>query len=84
MLLPGLGLLDPNDAAAAAAPGAAAATAAAAAAAAAAGNSSKDTLVAYIFSATDPQYLQNMEFFIRAAIGRDDRCDYVFVLQVSG
>jgi hypothetical protein len=43
----------------------------------------RDTLVAYIFADTEPQYLANMEFFIRTAIREDDKCDYVIVLQVS-
>lgn len=42
----------------------------------------KDTLVAYIFADADPQYLANMEFFIRTAVREDDHCDYVIVLQV--
>jgi hypothetical protein len=46
------------------------------------GGRARDSLVAYIFSESDLQYLNNMEFFIRQAVRLDDRCDYVFVLQV--
>jgi hypothetical protein len=43
----------------------------------------RDCLVAYIFSDGDKQYMSNMRHFIRHAVRPDDRCDYVFVLQVS-
>jgi hypothetical protein len=42
----------------------------------------KDTLVVYIFADTDPEYSRNMQHFIQHAVKEDDRCDYVFIIQV--
>jgi hypothetical protein len=39
------------------------------------------TLVIYVYSNSDPEYLKNLEFFIREAIKPNDGCDYVIVLQ---
>ncbi|KAH7621353.1 hypothetical protein NADE_006616 [Nannochloris sp. 'desiccata'] len=39
------------------------------------------TLVIYVYSSSDPEYLKNLEFFIREAIKPNDGCDYVIVLQ---
>lgn len=42
------------------------------------------TLVTYIFSDTDPEYAENLRFFLRQGIGKeDDGCDYKIVMQVS-
>ena len=42
------------------------------------------TLVTYIFSDTDPEYAENLRFFIREGItALDDECDYKIVVQVS-
>jgi hypothetical protein len=38
------------------------------------------TLVLYIFSNTDPQYLNNLKFFLREGVHANDRCEYVFVV----
>jgi hypothetical protein len=43
----------------------------------------KDTLVVYIFADTDPEYARNMQHFIQHAVREDDRCDYVFIIQVG-
>lgn len=40
------------------------------------------TLVTYIFSDTDPQYAENLRFFLKQGIyGYDDGCDYKIVIQ---
>jgi hypothetical protein len=39
------------------------------------------TLVIYVYSNTDPEYLKNLEFFIKEAIKPNDGCEYVIVLQ---
>lgn len=41
----------------------------------------QDTLVIYIYSSTDPEYLHNLEFFVKEAVDRADRCQYIFVVQ---
>jgi hypothetical protein len=38
------------------------------------------TLVLYIFSPTDPEYLNNLQYFIRDGIRANDGCDYVIVV----
>lgn len=43
----------------------------------------KDTLVMYVFSNTDPEYITNLRFFVQFAISKDDRCDYVIVVQTD-
>ncbi len=47
------------------------------------GGRAKDTLVVYIFADTDPEYAHNMQHFIQHAVREDDRCDYVFIIQVG-
>ena len=37
----------------------------------------------YIFSDTDPAYLDNLRYFVSEAVAVGDRCDYVFVIQVN-
>jgi hypothetical protein len=39
------------------------------------------TLVIYVYSGSDPEYLTNLEFFIQEAIKPNDGCEYVIVLQ---
>ncbi|GAB4813085.1 hypothetical protein N2152v2_000131 [Parachlorella kessleri] len=39
------------------------------------------TLVVYVFSGSDPEYADNLRFFVREAAKENDNCDYVFVLQ---
>lgn len=41
----------------------------------------RDTLVLYVFAATDPEYINNLRFFVDVAIDADDRCEYVIVVQ---
>ena len=42
------------------------------------------TLVTYIFSDTDPQYAENLRFFLKEGIyAFDDDCDYKIVIQVN-
>ena len=43
-----------------------------------------DTLVLYTYSATDPEYAANLNFFIRNGIRPDDGCHYIFVIQQVG
>lgn len=38
-------------------------------------------LVIYIFSNTDPEYLENLRFFIKFGMQPDDGCDYLIVVQ---
>lgn len=40
------------------------------------------TLVTYIFSHTDPEYAENLGYFLRQGIRENDGCDYVIVIQV--
>ena len=42
-----------------------------------------DTLVTYIFSDTDPEYRENLRFFLRWGIREGDGADYIIVLQES-
>ena len=42
---------------------------------------SVDTLVTYIFSATDLEYINNLNFFLRYGIREGDGADYVIILQ---
>ena len=45
--------------------------------------SKADTLVLYVFSNTDKEYLQNLQFFLRHGVKEDDGCDYVIVIQIG-
>ena len=38
-------------------------------------------LVMYIFAATDPEFLDNLRFFISEAVEQDTLCEYVIVVQ---
>lgn len=49
----------------------------------AAPGAAKENLVMYIFSATDPEFVRNLEFFVREAVMDDTRSDYVIVVQES-
>ena len=51
------------------------------AAAAAAAPRPEDTLVVYIFSNTDPEYIANLRFFARHGMAAGDGCEYVVVVQ---
>ena len=35
----------------------------------------------YIFAATDPEFLDNLRYFIEEAVMQDTRCDYAIVVQ---
>ena len=39
------------------------------------------TLVVHIFADTDPEYLKNLNFFVKWGIPPDDDADYVIVVQ---
>ena len=39
-----------------------------------------ETLVLYIFSNTDPEYIDNLRFYVRTAIKEDDGCHHVIVI----
>lgn len=43
-------------------------------------SASADVLVMYVFSNTDPQYLDNLRYFVREGVAQDDGCDYVFIV----
>jgi hypothetical protein len=45
--------------------------------------SHKDTLVIYVHSDTDAEYRNNLQFFVEQAVREEDRCDYVFIVQVG-
>lgn len=48
------------------------------------GNSKQsDVLVMYIFSNTDPQYLNNLKYFVREGVHAGDGCEYLFVVNKS-
>jgi hypothetical protein len=40
--------------------------------------------VVYVFSATDPEFIHNLEYFVREGMQANDRCDYVVVVQQPG
>ena len=42
-----------------------------------------DVLVMYIFSNTDPLYLDNLKFFLREGVHANDGCEYIFVVNRS-
>lgn len=42
---------------------------------------SRDTLVLYVFSSTDPEAIHNLKYFVREAVRPGDGCDYVFIMQ---
>lgn len=44
---------------------------------------SKDTLVMYVFSNTDSEYINNLRFFVQFAVAEDDNCDYVIIIQTD-
>lgn len=47
----------------------------------------KDVLIMYIFAATDPEFYNNLNYFIREAVTLDKdnlRMDYVIVVQKFG
>ena len=41
------------------------------------------TLITYIFSDTDPEYVNNLKFFVRWGVRDNDGADYIFVLQLA-
>ena len=43
----------------------------------------RDVLVMYIFSNTDPQYLNNLKFFVHEGVHDGDGCEYIFVINRS-
>ena len=45
--------------------------------------SHRDNLVMYSFAPTDPEFVRNLEFFVREAVVGDTRSDYVIVVQES-
>jgi hypothetical protein len=42
-----------------------------------------NTLVVYVYSDTEAQYSQNLEFFLKEAVQANDGADYFIILQVS-
>lgn len=45
--------------------------------------SQRENLVMYLFAPTDPQFLRNLEVFVKEAVQGDTRSDYVIVVQKS-
>lgn len=41
---------------------------------------SPDVLVMYVFSNTDPEYLENLKFFLREGVHPNDGCEYLFIV----
>ncbi|EFN53576.1 hypothetical protein CHLNCDRAFT_136762 [Chlorella variabilis] len=39
------------------------------------------TLVVYVFGGSDPEYADNLRFFVNEAVKEGDNCDYIIVLQ---
>lgn len=39
-----------------------------------------DVLVMYVFSNTDPEYLENLKFFLREGVHPNDGCEYLFIV----
>eukprot|EP00891_Asterochloris_glomerata_P004976 jgi/Astpho2/4976/fgenesh1_pg.00070_%23_29_t len=44
-------------------------------------NSNPDTLVIYVFSGNDPEYMENLSYFLWEGIQEADGCEYIIVLQ---
>ena len=42
------------------------------------------TLVVHIFADTDPQYIENLKFFVHYGIAGDDASEYVIIVQSDG
>jgi hypothetical protein len=42
--------------------------------------SGPDVLVMYVFSNTDPEYLENLKFFLREGVHPSDGCEYLFIV----
>ena len=42
-----------------------------------------ETLVVHIFADTDPEYLENLKFFIQHGIQQDKHADYVILVQTE-
>jgi hypothetical protein len=42
---------------------------------------SPETLVIYVYSASDTEYARNLHFFVRNGMWEGDGCDYVIVVQ---
>ena len=43
----------------------------------------KDALVIYVFSMTDPQYIDNLHFFVREGLSNQDACQYIIVINAQ-
>lgn len=41
------------------------------------------TLVVHIFADTDPEYLENLEFFVKHGILQEDNADYIILVQTN-
>lgn len=48
------------------------------------GTVATDTLVVYIFSNTDPEYIENLRFFAEFGMAEGDGCEYIVVIQEDG
>lgn len=46
-------------------------------------NGKPGTLVIYVFSNSDKEYENNLNFFVKHGINADDGCDYVFIIQTG-
>lgn len=46
-------------------------------------DSGRPVLVLYIFAATDPQFTENLKYFVKEAVQHDTDCEYVIVIQQS-
>lgn len=46
-------------------------------------DSERHVLVLYIFAATDPQFIENLRYFVKEAVQHDTECEYVIVIQQS-
>lgn len=42
-----------------------------------------DVLVVYVFSNTDPEYINNLRFFLREGVNQNDGCEYLIVVNDS-
>jgi hypothetical protein len=39
-----------------------------------------NVLVLYVYSNTDPEYVNNLKFFLREGVHAEDGCDYLFIV----
>ena len=47
------------------------------------GPASSSTLIMFVFADTDPQYLENLKFFVRHGVSEERAVDYIIIVQTN-